>query len=377
MKNIERRIVRADEQWELLSGLLPEGWEAKARDLAAIRRARGVKDASTLLRMLLLHLADGCSLRESAARISEVGWGKVSAVALFKRLRAAERWLAWMACESWNKDFRVPAGRRFLAVDASTVCEQGETGSQWRVHWSINLSDLRCTHFDLTDVHGGEKFARFPFLPGDVALGDRGYSTPPGVESVRDRGGDVLVRVNPMSLPLYDKKGGGPVDILTRVGKLKVGQLEEWATWVKGPTEWHKGRLLAVKRSRASTLRELRRRRQNAKSRHRRLGRKGRKLAGYVLIWTSVSAKEMPGRAVLRTYRLRWQIELAFKRMKSIMGLGLLPKRTDASSRAWLNGKLLVALLVEKLWQQAEHFSPWGYLHPQPTQPMARVLRNS
>ncbi|MGC9260760.1 MAG: hypothetical protein ACP5I8_11895 [Phycisphaerae bacterium] len=129
--------MRADEQWELLSGLLPDGWEAKARDLAAIRRVRGVKDAPTLLRMLLLHLADGCSLRESAARINEVGWGKVSAVALFKRLRAAERWLAWMACESWNKDFRVPAGRRFLAVDASTVCEQGETGSQWRVHWSI------------------------------------------------------------------------------------------------------------------------------------------------------------------------------------------------------------------------------------------------
>ena len=160
------------------------------------------------------------------------------------------------------------------------------------------------------------------------------------------------MRVNPMYLPLYDKTGGGPVGILTRVGKLKVGQLEEWATWVKGPTKWHKGRLLAVKRSRASTLRELRRRRQNAKGRHRKLGRKGRKLAGYVLIWTSVSAKEMPGRAVLRTYRLRWQIELAFKRLKSLLHIDKLPTRTEDASRSWLYAHLIMALLCDDLSQE-------------------------
>ena len=60
-------------------------------------------------------------------------------------------------------------------------------------------------------------------------------------------------------------------------------------------------------------------------------------------------------------YRWRWQIELAIKRMKSIMGLGALPKHSDASSRAWLHGKLFVALLMERLWYEAESLSPWGY----------------
>lgn len=46
---------------------------------------------------------------------------------------------------------------------------------------------------------------------------------------------------------------------------------------------------------------------------------------------------------------MRWQIELVFKRLKSIAQLGHLPKHDDRSSRAWLYGKLLVTLLAQKL----------------------------
>ena len=67
------------------------------------------------------------------------------------------------------------------------------------------------------------------------------------------------------------------------------------------------------------------------------------------VVWTTLPAEADDAAAVLALYRVRWQIELAFKRMKSLMGLGQLPKKSDASSRAWLHGKLLLALLVERL----------------------------
>ena len=57
--------------------------------------------------------------------------------------------------------------------------------------------------------------------------------------------------------------------------------------------------------------------------------------------------------------------------MKSILGLGELPKRREDSCRAWLHGKLLVALLLERLLDDAEHFSPWGYELAPATQPLA------
>jgi IS4 transposase len=83
--------------------------------------------------------------------------------------------------------------------------------------------------------------------------------------------------------------------------------------------------------------------------------------ARYVFVWTSLPEEDYPAESVLELYRLRWQIELTFKRMKSLLGLGQLPKHNDESARAWLHGKLFVALLVERLIEEASVFSPWGY----------------
>ena len=80
-----------------------------------------------------------------------------------------------------------------------------------------------------------------------------------------------------------------------------------------------------------------------------------------MIVFTTLPEKDFPATVVLEWYRLRWQIELVFKRLKSLAGLGHLPKYDDASSRSWLYGKLFVGLLTEKLIRQADEFSPWGY----------------
>jgi hypothetical protein len=301
-------------------------------------------------------------LKETALRVEQAGWGSISSVGLFKRLRAAGEWLAWIARGLWARPLPTAARWRVLAVDATTVREAGQTGSLWRVHWCVNLASLDCEFFELTDVHGGEKFARYPIGPDDLILGDRGYRNPAGIDHVRRQGGHVLVRVNPMSLPLYNRRRGDKHLILRLVRGMRLKEVRAWTAWVKGPEgRWHRGRLVAIRRSRAAMLRELRKQKKNAKSSDGPPGKLARALTRYVLVWTSVPVSEMSKRQVLRHFRFRWQLELVFKRTKSIMGLGQIPKRSDDSSRAWLNGKLLVALLVDRLWRHAESFSPWGY----------------
>ena len=83
--------------------------------------------------------------------------------------------------------------------------------------------------------------------------------------------------------------------------------------------------------------------------------------ARYVIVFTTFPKAAFSAAQVLEWYRTRWQVELVFKRFKSLAQLGHLPKYDDESAKAWLYGKLLVALLVEKLIRHASTVSPWGY----------------
>lgn len=359
--NAMEGTTRADE-WKLLKRHFPVGWKAAARSLGAMRRARGMRDPATLLRCLLVHLAEGCSLIEAATRIRSHGWASISAVALFKRLRSSEEWLRWLAEQLWRQARPAPAvkGRRVRAVDATTVNEPGRTGSLWRVHFSLNLADLRCDYFQVTTPAQGERFQGVPVQPGDLLLGDRAYGRPPGVAHVCGAGGDVLVRINLRMLPLFGQ-GGRRVNILSRLRTLRVGEVRAWPAWVHTGTGRVAGRLVAIKRGAIAARKAQERLKRRCSRQQRTLSAAATEAAQYTFVWTSLPEAEYSAESVMELYRLRWQIELTFKRLKSLMGLGRLPKQSDASARAWLHGKLFVALLTEKLIEEASLFSPWGY----------------
>ena len=102
--------------------------------------------------------------------------------------------------------------------------------------------------------------------------------------------------------------------------------------------------------------------------RMRKASQNGRKLkeetlffAQYVILFTTFPEDRFSAVDVLEWYRIRWQVELVFKRFKQIAHLGHLPKYDDDSAKAWLYGKLLTALLSEKIVVHAATVSPWGY----------------
>jgi hypothetical protein len=364
--------VQELDDWQLVCQLLPAGWQEQASLLGALRRARGFANAAVLLRTLLVHLAGGCSLKETATNAQQAGWCDVSPVALFKRLRAAEQWLRWMANELWQRTSPppLPHGYRVRGVDATTVGRPGCRGTDWRVHFSVNLANLQCDFLQVTDAHGGETFRRIPVAHGDLLLGDRCYGTPPGIAHVANAGGHVLVRVNHKALPLFDIDGR-PFRLVEELGLLRVAEVRQWVAVVHSDSRECQGRLVAVKRDRWATAWEQQALCKRASKKHKKPSQTALFLAGYFFAWTDVPAQTLDMETVLAWYRCRWQVELCFKRMKSILGLGDLPKRRDDSCRAWLHGKLLVALLLERLLDNAEHFSPWGYELATATQSLA------
>jgi hypothetical protein len=199
---------RLQEDWALVQDLSPAGWQDKARELGALRRGSGITDAATLLRVMLIHLAQGCGLRETAVRARESGLASIIDVSVLKRLKGCGEWFKWMADglrQQWLPEFPAAAtwqGRRVRLVDCTIVSEPGDTGSQWRLHHAIGVPALNCDEVVITSPRESESLKRFTVARGDLLIGVRGYAHPAGIGSVVARGGDVIIRTNPVTLPL-------------------------------------------------------------------------------------------------------------------------------------------------------------------------------
>ena len=115
----------------VLMSFLPSGWQNEAKRSGALTRARGVSGPDALLRILLIHLANGYSLSETAVRARNAGLGEMTAVVLFKRLRASEHWLHWLAKELGRaRGWALPTGTQcYRAVDTTVISEPGSTGT--------------------------------------------------------------------------------------------------------------------------------------------------------------------------------------------------------------------------------------------------------
>ena len=357
---------RLREDWALVEGLLPVGWQGKARELGALRRARGVADAAILLRVLFIHLAHGCGLRTTAALAREGGLADLSDVAILKRLKGCAGWFEWMAQglrTKWLPEFpalnQAWAGRRIRLVDGTLVSEPGETGSKWRLHYSVGLPALNCDEVIVSTQKEGETLKRFAVCPGDVLIADRGYAQAGGIAHVRAHQGDVIIRTNLVTLPLHDRQGVR-LDPLAHLRTLQVGQCGHWSVWVKADKRLIPGRLCAIKKSVAAAQKARQRAQRESQRNGAQLRPETLEAADYVFVFTTLP-QALSADSVMELYRGRWQIELAFKRLKSLVQLGHLKKHDSQASRAWLQGKLLVALLLDALLQTAERISPWGY----------------
>jgi hypothetical protein len=228
--------------------------------------------------------------------------------------------------------------------------------------YSLKLPSLVCDFFDVTAVIGegtGESLNRLPVVPHELILADAGYCSISGIEHVRQQGADVLLRVNPQSFVAFSPQGSR-ISLLSRLRTLsRAGQCGEWRVTLRGQDSSFEGRLCALRKNDHAVEQSRRRL-------HRRASRKQMitkpetvEFAKYVLVFTTKFSGSSA--QVLEFYRMRWQIELMFKRLKSLVKLGHVPKHDEFSSRPWVYGKLLVALLTQKLIRIGHDISPRSY----------------
>jgi hypothetical protein len=358
-----------DEDWPLLVSFFPDGWGDMAADSGALKGLRKDKSPENLLRTLLIHFGCGHSLRETVVRAREAGIADLSDVALLKRLRKSKDWLYTMCVALFQERGVALAsndGFQVRAFDATTVKEPGKTGSLWRIHYSVSLPSLNCDFFKLTETEGvgtGESFSQFAIKEGDYIIADRGYSTANGIHYATVNKAFVTVRVNTAGLPLRDRERKD-FDLLEAVKTVtKPGISRAWSVVAYNKNQSSvDGRLCVIRKSEEAIKLAQEKIRKEASKKGRITKPETLEYAKYIILFTTFPEDEFSPAEILEWYRIRWQVELVFKRFKSLAQLGHLPKQDDESAKAWLYGKLFVALVVEKLIEHACSVSPWGYL---------------
>lgn len=330
-----------------------------ARETKAFRRARGVPDAVALLRLVLAYCLRQGGLRSTACWASAVGLADISNMALLKRLRGCGDWLAALVGSLLAT--AAPAashGRPVRLVDATVVPKagagaRGGTGV-WRIHSAFDVPAERFSFFALTDQREGERFDRIAVAPGEIRVADRLYLQPDRIAAVLAAGGDVVVRAGWRNAAWRDG-AGAPFDMMDLLREQGAHGVIDRPIWIarrgdgRGDVPLLALRLVAVKKPPHAAEAARRRARQEARRGGHQIAPETLAAADWLILVTSLPPERYPAADILALYRLRWRIELAFKRLKTLIGLNQPPSTDARSARAYVLAHLLIILLLEPL----------------------------
>lgn len=360
------------DEWPCVLAILPSDVDETAAAMGALQRRRQIKSAGDLLRVALHYALCDLSLAQTAVWASMAGIAQLSAVALYKRLCNAEAWLGHLVFQLLQRR----AGLRqvptvpVLLLDATVISGPRSKGTDWRVHLAMDLQHQRISSVELTGPEGGETFARHQFSEGQIVLADRGYGHRNGVAGLLGQGAHVVVRIASSNFPL-ETPDGEKVAIPDIFEGLQVLQVGDWPVQFRTSEGVWPMRLVALRKTQAAAQIEQDRLGHEAKRKSRQPDERSLRAAHYVILLTDLPASQLSAEQVAELYRLRWQVEICFKRLKGILQLDHLRAQKPRLARAYLYAKLIAALIIDQMHEDAVSFSPWGYaIAAGPTQPM-------
>lgn len=355
------------EQWEALISRLPPNWRLLADEHKQLQVQYGnakITNADDLLRLILVHAAADLPLRQTVALVAESGGPDVSPVTLHKKMMRASGFLyalvravvsvpSQFSPEKWG-------GYDVTSVDGSTICALGSVSGEARIHLRMRLATLEFLDVSTAGIDVGESFYRYKPAHGELLLGDRMYCTLGGIAHVVEHGADVLVRVNRKSLPV--RQGKDVVEYLPLLRTLSTHRVYDKAVTLSvkrdGETKLIHGRLLVQKLPAHKAEIARKRLRKELGKKMAKLTTDSLEAAGYVVLFTTVPAGRLSASQCMKLYRLRWQIELQFKRWKSICGFDRMPNFKPQTILSWLYAKILASVLLESHASQESVVSP-------------------
>jgi len=333
--------------------------EGSAGYCGALRRKRVIQSAQNLLKLVFVYALTDYSLRMVGLWGTVMGWGSLCKSGVRKRLRQCQRWIG-MLIVAVLLDGRLSlpkhAGMRLRLFDASSVSQPGSHKIDWRLHLGFDLSAGRMTDVQLTDGKQGESLTRWQFAPNEICLADRYSGIPRSLGVLLGAAACFVIRIGWQNLPLQDREGRpfGLPQWLAVQSNDPAASPAQVAVWVNTPQGLFPVRVIA-RAIPPDKVQKIRKKLQ-AEALHKKTSLDERTLlaAGFVMVVSNLPELTWSASQILALYRFRWQIELVFKRLKSILTFDHLRATDPQLAQVYLLTKLLIALLLnEAEWRLA------------------------
>lgn len=184
---------------------------------------------------------------------------------------------------------------------------------------------------------------------GDLLLIDLGYFTTKTFHRICEIGAFFL---SPLLIGtgLFDSKTFMPIDLLGVLKRVK-GDIHEMQVIMGGKRETQVCcRLVCLRVSQEVANQRRRKLKENWRRKGRTPSRYQLILADWILMVTNVPQQWLPPEMIRPFYSLRWQIELLFKQIKTVLCIHKSNTEKENRLRCEIYGKLIMAVMIHRIY---------------------------
>lgn len=342
-------------QWSwIVKQLVPElDLEQSARMMGAFKRSRKITSASDLLHLVFIYSFCGLSLRESSAWAYSTGKADISDVALLKRFKKCIPWLHYLLNLCLKEKSKNPKIKLSLFLtDATHWKAEGALSPVWRVHSRYDVRRSSYNHFLITSDRIPESLEYFPWHAGDTVIADAIYGKEKQVRLLVKSGSDYILRTGYRNC-CFHGKDGSVFNVFEKMRSISEQKAASFDVYIGSKKtffdDFISSRLIIFHKDNLAVKKSVKRIKRQASKKCYTLFPKSIEATKYIFLLTSFPKEKYTDEDILNFYRFRWQIELAFKRLKNFTGFHSMKARDPQLVQCCLYAKLLMALLIDFL----------------------------
>lgn len=316
--------------------------EKKLSRRKLIKRKRVIKNYRIIIRAVFLFITEELSFQRLSDRMaceyeismSDTAWRKQILKIAPDFLEVAKE------CEMESRGEKKE--KHYYGLDATNISIQGKKDEYYRIHTQYEIEEGSIKYAKITDKYIGESITHFPIEEGSIYLADRAYGKSKQLEYIIENKGGFIVRISPFQIRLFkDCECKEKLDLCKKI----EGERFTEKCYIKDKEKIVPIRIIGIKKPEEKQKEAEKKTKRKARRKQYEASEKAIEFSKWFIVATSMNVLDTEDE-IAEIYRKRWQIELLFKRMKTLLNLRSIRRSDSLYSKSIVDLWLSVGLII-------------------------------